>query len=127
MACASDDEVQLFPGELRLLVNYNFITKIGYDLFCKLKPEFFMGKLAATVNDSQLHFVPGFEKTGDFTKLYLKVVLADLETEAHLLHLKRSCALFVTLDLFSPLVTVFPPVDYLDDGRLCIGRYFYQV
>ena len=70
-----------------------------------------------------------FEEAADFADFDVKVVVADLEANFHLLELGLFFAsLFAVFGFFFHLlVLVFAPIDDFDDGRVGIRGDFHEV
>ena len=61
------------------------------------------------------------QKLGYLAHLDVQIVLANLETETHLLHIKRFGGLAVLLQLLGPLVVELTPIDNFANWRIGIG------
>ena len=109
------------------MIDYNCITEVLDNLSGDLEADFLVGLFAAPVDQGNLNLVAGLQEFGDLAHLDRQVVGADLQAEAHLLHVERLGGLAVLLQLLGPLVIVLAPVNDLADWRIGVWRDLHQV
>lgn len=117
----------MFASQLGLLVDYYCITEVFDNFLGDFEADFFVGLLAAPVEQGYLDLMTGFEELRHLVHLDGQVVRADLEAETHLLHVQRLGAFAVLLQLLGALVIVLTPVNYLGDWRIGIRRDLHQI
>ena len=88
-----------------------------------------MGHFTPAEDDHDFDVVAVLEEAADFADFDVKVVVADLEANFHLLELGLFFAgLFAIFGFFFHLlVLVFAPIDDFDDGRVGIRGDFHEV
>jgi hypothetical protein len=109
------------------LVDNYCITKTLDYLIGQFKAEILVGEFAAPVKDSDLYLVASLQKGGNLAEFDVKIVLADLEAKAHLLHVEAFRIAFVLLQLLSTLVVKLTPVDNFGHRWFGIWRNFDQI
>jgi hypothetical protein len=126
-AAMADYEAQLPPGQLRLLFNYYYITKVGDDLLGDVEADLFVGLLTAPVKQHYFDLVSGFQKFAGPVELDFQIVGADFQPHSDLFHIQRLGRLAILLLLFSALVVKLAPVNDFGDRRIGVGRNLYQI
>ena len=76
-----------------------------------------MGEFTSTKESCDFNFVTGIQEAVNFFHLNTEIVIADLQTETHLLHFQGLGSLLVLLSLLGTLVIEFAPIDNLGDWR----------
>ena len=123
----SDREVA--PAELRLAFDNGAVSEESEDFVEHLLPHFFVGKLATTEDNHDFDVVSVVEEAANLADFNVKVVVANLEADFHLLKLGLLFASFFAIFglFFHLLVLVFAPIDDFDDGRVGIRGDFHEV
>ena len=124
VAGAPYDEIQLFAGELRGLIDRDGVAVTADNFLCKFEPDVLVGEFPAAIEDGDLDFVSFLEKIGDFLEFDAQVMFADLQAETHLFHLGGPGSTLVFLELLGPLIIELSPVDNFGNRRVRIRRYF---
>jgi hypothetical protein len=86
-----------------------------------------MSKLSSPIDYSNLHLMSSVEEARNLAQFDVQIVLANLQTDAHLLHVERLTFRAGFLLLFRSLIIIFTPVDDARDRRVGIGRNLDQV
>ena len=88
-----------------------------------------MGHLATTEDNHDFDTITVVEEAADFADFDVKVIVADLEADFHLLELGLFFASFFAIFglFFHLLVLVFAPIDDFDDRRVGGGSDLDEV
>ena len=123
----SDREVA--SVELRLALSDGVFGEKTEDLVQEILTDFFVRHFATAEDNHNFDVVTIFKETFDFADFDVKVVVADFETDFHLLKLGLFFAsLFAIFSLFFHLlVLVFAPIDDFDDRRVGVSGNLDEV
>ena len=123
----SDREVA--SVELRFAFGDGVFGEKTEDFVQEFLTDFFVRHFAATEDNHDFDMVAIFEETFDFTDFDVKVVVANFETNFHLLELGLFFASFFAIFrlFFHLLVLEFAPIDDFNDRRVGVSGNLNEV
>ena len=122
-----DDHYDLATFKLRFLLNFGNGFEVGFHAVEESLADIHVGHFTTTEPQGHLHFVAIFKEPFHIAHLHILVVNIDVRSQFDLFDLDDLLLLPRLVLLFLFLVLVFTVVEDLCDGRVGVGRNFYEI